>query len=145
MPGPIRSAELGCQMSTKTPNPIDMHVGSRLRMRRVMLGLTQEKLAAAFGLTFQQVQKYEKGMNRISASRLQQAASLLAVPVPFFFDGAPGGHKLEEDAPSSAYVNEFVSSEDGLRIIKAFMRIARPALRHRIVSLVQEIAEADGA
>ena len=109
-----------------------------------MLGLSQEKLAAAFGLTFQQVQKYEKGANRMGASRLQQAAHILDVSVPFFFDGAPGGHKLEEDAPSSAYVNEFVSSEDGLRLIKAFMRIGRPAVRSRIVNVVQEIAAADG-
>ena len=131
-------------MSTKTPNPIDKHVGSQLRMRRIMLGLSQGKLAAAFGLTFQQVQKYEKGMNRISASRLQQAAHILDVSVPFFFEGAPGGHTLVGNAPSSAYVNEFVSSEDGLRLIKAFMRIARPAMRHRIVTVVQEIAAADG-
>ena len=128
----------------KTPNPIDKHVGSRLRMRRLMLGMSQEKLAEAFGLTFQQVQKYEKGANRMGASRLQQAAHILDVSVPFFFDGAPGGHKLEEDAPSSAYVNEFVSSEDGLRLIKAFIRIGRPAVRHRIVNLVQEIAGGDG-
>ena len=132
-------------MSTKTANPIDKHVGSRLRMRRVMLGLTQEKLAAAFGLTFQQVQKYEKGVNRMGASRLQQAAHILDVSVPFFFEGAPGGHTLVGNAPSSAYVNEFVSSEDGLRLIKAFMRIARPAVRHRIVNLVHEIASGDGA
>jgi transcriptional regulator with XRE-family HTH domain len=79
---------------TKTPNPIDKHVGSRLRMRRMMLGMSQEKLGEAFGLTFQQVQKYEKGMNRISASRLQQAAQILDVSVPFFFEGSPGGHEL---------------------------------------------------
>jgi transcriptional regulator with XRE-family HTH domain len=129
---------------TKTPNPIDKHVGSRLRMRRMMLDMSQEKLGEAFGLTFQQVQKYEKGMNRISASRLQQAAQILDVSVPFFFEGAPGGHKMGGDAPSPAYVNEFVSSEDGLRLIKAFMRIARPAVRHRIVDLVQEIGARDG-
>jgi transcriptional regulator with XRE-family HTH domain len=132
-------------MSTKTPNPIDTHVGSQLRMRRIMLGLSQEKLATAFGLTFQQVQKYEKGVNRMGASRLQQAAHILDVSVPFFFEGAPGGYKLSEDAPSPSYVTEFVSSEDGLRLIKAFMRIARPAVRHRIVNLVHEIASGDGA
>jgi transcriptional regulator with XRE-family HTH domain len=128
---------------TKTASPIDAHVGSRLRLRRVMLGLSQEKLAAAFGLTFQQVQKYEKGVNRMGASRLQQAADILQVTVPFFFEGAQGGHEPNETAPSSAYVNEFVSSEDGLRLIKAFMRIARPAVRHRIVNLVQEIGAGD--
>jgi len=130
---------------TKVPNSIDIHVGSRLRMRRMMLGMSQEKLGEAFGLTFQQVQKYEKGTNRISASRLQQAAQMLDVSVPFFFEGAPGGHKLEGDAPSPAYVNEFVSSEDGLRLIKAFTRITRPAVRHRIVNLIQEIVGGDGA
>ena len=79
-------------MSTKTPNPIDKHVGGRLRTRRTMLGMSQEKLATAFGLTFQQVQKYEKGANRMGASRLQHAAQILDVSVPFFFEGAPGGH-----------------------------------------------------
>jgi transcriptional regulator with XRE-family HTH domain len=128
---------------TKVPNSIDIHVGSRLRMC-MMLGMSQEKLGEAFGLTFQQVQKYEKGTNRISASRLQQAAQILDVSVPFFFEGAPGGQKLSEDAPSPAYINEFVSSEDGLRLIKAFTRIPRPAVRHRIVNLVQEIAGGEG-
>jgi transcriptional regulator with XRE-family HTH domain len=84
----------------KTPNLIDKHVGSRLRMRRMMLGMSQEKLAVGFGLTFQQVQKYEKGVNRMGASRLQQAAQILDVSVPFFFEGAPGGHKVGGDAPS---------------------------------------------
>ena len=132
-------------MSIKTPNPIDKHVGSRLRMRRAMLGLSQEKLAAAFGLTFQQVQKYEKGVNRMGSSRLQQAAGILGVSVPFFFEGAPGGHIEGGDTLSPSYIDDFVSSEDGLRLIKAFMRIARPAVRHRIVNLVHEIASGDGA
>jgi transcriptional regulator with XRE-family HTH domain len=129
---------------TKTANPIDAHVGSRLRMRRMMLGMSQERLGEAFGLTFQQVQKYEKGANRMRSSRLQHAADILQVTVPFFFEGAPGGHELSKTAESPAYVNEFVSSEDGLRLIKAFVRIARPAVRHRIVNLVQEIAAGDG-
>jgi transcriptional regulator with XRE-family HTH domain len=131
-------------MSIKTPNPIDKHVGSRMRMRRIMLGMSQEKLAIAFGLTFQQVQKYEKGTNRMGASRLQQAAQFLDVSVPFFFEGAQGGHELSKTAPSPAYVNEFVASDDGLRLIKAFARIARPAVRHRIVNLVHEIASGEG-
>jgi transcriptional regulator with XRE-family HTH domain len=90
------------------------------------------------------VQKYEKGANRMGASRLQHAAQILDVSVPFFFEGAPGGHKLDGNASSPAYVNEFVSSEDGLRLIKAFMLIAHPAVRHRIVNLVREIAGSDG-
>ena len=100
----------------KTPKPIDKHVGSRMRMRRMMLGMSQEKLGGAFGLTFQQVQKYEKGVNRMGASRLQQAADILEVAVPFFFERAPGGHKMGGEAPSPTYVNEFVSSEDGLSV-----------------------------
>jgi len=130
---------------TKVPNSIDIHVGSRLRMRRMMLGMSQEKLGEAFGLTFQQVQKYEKGANRMGASRLQQAAQILGVSVPFFFEGAPGGHIEGGDTLSPAYIDDFVSSEDGLRLIKAFMRIARPAVRYRIVNVVQEMAAADGA
>src|SRR3954454_19847110 len=99
---------------TKVPNSIDTHVGRRLRMRRMMVGMSQEKLGEAFGLTFQQVQKYEKGVNRMGASRLQQAAQILDVSVPFFFEGAPGGHEPNKAAPSPTYVNEFVSSEDGV-------------------------------
>jgi transcriptional regulator with XRE-family HTH domain len=102
-------------------------------MRRVMLHMSQEELGQAFGLTFQQVQKYEKGTNRMGASRLQHAAHILDVPVPFFFQGAPGQQAEDGTAPSPSYVNEFVSSEDGLRLIKAFMRIARTAVRRRIV------------
>jgi len=130
---------------TKRPNPIDVHVGSRLRMRRMMLGMSQVKLGEAFGVTFQQVQKYEKGVNRMGSSRLQQAADILGVTVPFFFEGATGGtYKPDGSAPSPAYVNEFVSSEDGLKLIKAFARLPRPALRQRIVAVVREIAGDDG-
>jgi transcriptional regulator with XRE-family HTH domain len=132
------------KLKTKVPNPIDIHVGSRLRMRRMMLGMSQEKLGEAFGLTFQQVQKYEKGANRMGASRLQQAAQILGVSVPFFFEGAPGGHIEGGDTLSPSYIDDFVSSEDGLRLIKAFMRIARPAVRHRIVNLVHESASGEG-
>src|ERR1043166_6180006 len=91
------------EMAKKAPNPIDKHVGSRVRMRRMMLGMSQEKLGNALGLTFQQVQKYEKGANRIGASRLQQLSLILQVPVSFFFDGAPtptGGPSGLGEAPS---------------------------------------------
>jgi transcriptional regulator with XRE-family HTH domain len=106
---------------------------------------SQEKLDAALGVTFQQVQKYEKGVNRMGSSRLQHAAHILQVSVPFFFEGAPGGDELSETAPSPAYVNEFVSSEDGLRLVKAFTQITRPAVRDRIVNLVEEITGGDGS
>ena len=130
---------------TKGPDPIDIHVGGRMRMRRMMLGMSQVKLGEAFGVTFQQVQKYEKGVNRMGSSRLQQAADILGVTVPFFFEGATGGtYEPDGSAPSAAYVNEFVSSEDGVRLIKAFARLPRPALRQRIVAVVREIAGDDG-
>jgi transcriptional regulator with XRE-family HTH domain len=131
----------------KAPNPIDKHVGSRVRMRRMMLGMSQEKLGDALGLTFQQVQKYEKGTNRIGASRLQQISHILQVPVAFFFEGAPmlqGTNAGMNEAPSPAYVSDFLATWEGLSLTKAFMRIKEPRLRRRIVDLVEEIAHEDG-
>jgi transcriptional regulator with XRE-family HTH domain len=131
-------------MAKKAPNPIDKHVGSRVRMRRMMLSMSQEKLGGALGLTFQQVQKYEKGTNRIGASRLQQISHILQVPVAFFFEGAPTFHPQSgEDmgeAPSPTYVSDFLATSDGLALTKAFMEIKEPKLRRRIVDLVEEIA-----
>lgn len=133
-------------MAKKTPNPTDKHVGSRVRMRRMMLSMSQEKLGDALGLTFQQVQKYEKGTNRIGASRLQQIAHILQVPVAFFFEGAPDqDFAVSGDAPSPAYVADFLSTADGLALTKAFMRIEDPKLRRRIVDLVEQIAGEDEA
>ena len=130
----------------KLPNPIDKHVGSRVRMRRMMLGMSQEKLGDALGLTFQQVQKYEKGSNRIGASRLQQISLTLQAPVEFFFEGAPilpGCTADPKSAPSPAYVSDFLASGDGLALTKAFMRIKDAKLRRRIVDLVEGIAGDD--
>ena len=86
-------------ITKKVPKPVDVHVGNQVRTRRLMLGLSQEKLGHALGLTFQQVQKYEKGTNRMGSSRLQQAANILQVPVTFFFEGAPGQTKLDAKLP----------------------------------------------
>jgi transcriptional regulator with XRE-family HTH domain len=133
-------------MAKKAPNPTDKHVGSRVRMRRMMLSMSQEKLGGALGLTFQQVQKYEKGTNRIGASRLQQISHVLQVPVAFFFEGAPTPHGQPvgaTGAPSPTYVSDFLATSDGLALTKAFMRIKEPRLRRRIVDLVEEIAELD--
>jgi transcriptional regulator with XRE-family HTH domain len=130
-------------MAKKLPNLIDEHVGARVRMRRTMLGMSQEKLGEALGITFQQVQKYEKGTNRISASRLHHLSHLLQVSMPFFFEGAPHVPGPSEDigvAPSPAYVSEFLASSDGLALIKAFRRIEQPQLRRSIVKLVEEVA-----
>ena len=125
----------------KAPSPTDKHVGSRVRMRRKMLAMSQEKLADALGLTFQQVQKYEKGINRMGASRLQQIAQILQVPVEFFFEGGPSALAAHGgSAPSMAQIDDFISDRDGLRLIGAFIR-TDAAMRRRILMLVQELAE----
>jgi transcriptional regulator with XRE-family HTH domain len=128
------------QMAKKIPNPIDKHVGSRVRMRRMMLGMSQSTLADGLDLTFQQVQKYEKGTNRMGSSRLQQIANIMQVPVTFFFEGAPSQSRAKGDAPSPAYVSDFLASSDGLALTKAFMQIKDAKLRRCIVSVVKEIA-----
>jgi transcriptional regulator with XRE-family HTH domain len=140
--------EFFVMMAKKAPNPVDKHVGSRVRMRRMMLSMSQEKLGDALGLTFQQVQKYEKGTNRIGASRLQQISHILQVPVSFFFEGAPSvpgapRHDGLGEAPSPAYVSDFLATSDGLALTKAFMRIEDSKLRRRIVDLVEQIAGSD--
>lgn len=130
-------------MSTKAPNPVDKHVGSRIRMRRLMLGMSQEKLGDALGLTFQQVQKYEKGSNRVSASRLQQLSHILQVQVSFLFEGGPhaafNADGLNE-APSPAYVADFLATSEGLALTRAFTKITDVKLRRSIVELVENIA-----
>jgi transcriptional regulator with XRE-family HTH domain len=127
----------------KSPNSIDRHVGNRVRMRRLMLGMSQTKLGDALGLTCQQVQKYEKGTNRIGASRLQQMFQILQVPPAFFFEGAPNTHRQPDghgDTLSCAYVSEFLATSDGLALTKAFVQIKEPAIRRSIVLLVKEVA-----
>jgi len=122
---------------------MDKHVGSRVRMRRMMLGMSQGKLGDALGLSFQQVQKYEKGVNRISASRLQQTAHILQVPVAFFFEGGPatnGKPTGQQSAQLPDYVSAFLATADGLALAKAFMALKDTKLRRSIVLLVSEIA-----
>lgn len=131
----------------KKPNPIDIHVGSRVRLRRNMLGMSQEKLGENLGITFQQVQKYEKGTNRVGASRLQSIASILGVPVSFFFEDAPGQEQggnrgFAEDA-SMNFAVEFCSSTEGLQLNRAFVRIADPKIRKRIIDLVKSLGSED--
>jgi transcriptional regulator with XRE-family HTH domain len=132
----------------EAPNPVDKYVGSRVRMRRVLLGMSQEKLGEALGLTFQQIQKYEKGTNRVSASRLQQISKTLKVPPSFFFDGAPTGEVqksgLVEDTLSSQ-VTDFLSSAEGLQLNRAFAKIRDHRVRRKIVDLVVTLANSDGA
>lgn len=133
-------------MSTKAPNPVDRYVGSRIRMRRIMLGMSQEKLGEALGLTFQQVQKYEKGTNRVGASRVQQIADILQVPVSFLFEGGPGAHLNAaglSEAPSPAYVADFLATSEGLALTRAFTRIKDAKLRRSIVDMVENIVARD--
>jgi transcriptional regulator with XRE-family HTH domain len=128
-------------MLIKSPNPTDKHVGARVRMRRLMLDMSQTNLGDALGLTFQQIQKYEKGTNRIGASRLQHISHVLQVPISFFFEGySPGA--LGEDAamPTPSYVDDFLATSDGLSLIKYFTRIKEAKLRRSIVDLLEQIA-----
>ena len=128
--------------SKKSPNPIDIHVGSRVRLRRMMLGMSQEKLGEHLGITFQQVQKYEKGTNRIGASRLQATARTLSVPVSFFFEDAPeqapvaGAQVFGDPSPVVA----FLGSSEGLALNRAFVRITDAKQRRKLVELVKAMA-----
>lgn len=133
-------------MSVKSPDPVDRHVGSRIRMRRIMMAMSQQKLGDALGLTFQQVQKYEKGTNRVSASRLQQIAETLQVTVSFLFEGAPGAALMADgfgEAPSPTYAVDFLATNDGLALARAFTRITDAKLRRSIVEMVEQIAARD--
>lgn len=132
----------------KAPDPVDRHVGHRVRVRRLLVGVSQEKLGDALGVTFQQIQKYEKGTNRISASRLRQIADMLGVSVSFFYEGAPrqdGGRSEEGAEPASdlAAHDVFWTSQD-LQLVRAFQRITDAQLRRRIISLVEAIGPGTG-
>jgi transcriptional regulator with XRE-family HTH domain len=134
--------------TAKLPSLVDKHVGGRVRVRRLMLGLSQESLGEYLGLTFQQVQKYEKGVNRISASRLQQLSEILEVPVPFFFEGAPpspGAPRQSGAAPAPTFINEFLTNADGHALVRAFVQIQDVPLRRAIVRMVEAIVAAEGA
>lgn len=131
-------------VNKKKPNPIDIHVGSRIRLRRTMMGMSQEKLGESLGITFQQIQKYEKGTNRVGASRLQNISSILSVPVSFFFEDAPGengdgrGGLSEPSGPN--YVVDFLSSPEGLQLNRAFVRIEDPKVRRKLIELAKALA-----
>jgi transcriptional regulator with XRE-family HTH domain len=128
----------------KKPNPTDIHVGGRIRMRRNMLGMSQEKLGENLGITFQQIQKYEKGTNRVGASRLQAISDILGVPVSFLFEDAPGNEAaaakgFSEDS-SVNFAIEFCTSAEGLQLNRAFVRISDPKVRRKIIELVKTLA-----
>jgi transcriptional regulator with XRE-family HTH domain len=136
---------------SRRANPVDVHVGSRVRLRRMLLGMSQEKLGEHLGLTFQQVQKYEKGVNRIGASRLFDLAKVLGVPVQFFYDEAPSGAQSVgagmtgfAEQPDETYVVEFLGTREGLELNKAFARVTDPKVRRSIVDLVRALAGEEG-
>ncbi|MCH7538931.1 MAG: helix-turn-helix transcriptional regulator [Proteobacteria bacterium] len=124
---------------TGVPKPVDVHVGSRVRLRRTMLGMSQEKLGHAIGLTFQQVQKYERGANRIGASRLFELSHVLDVPVSFFFDDMPA------DVASRSRLLEGGLAEEGGELVRAYYRIADPGVRKRVFALAKALAKASDA
>ena len=131
----------------KSPlNSVDVYVGARLRMRRAMLGMSQSKLGEILGVTFQQIQKYEKGVNRISASRLKQAASVFDVDVDWFYEGGPavqGGKGGWAEGASHTLDVQFLSTTDGFRLNRAFTRIRDAKVRRKIIDLVESLAPHD--
>ncbi len=135
-------------MARKEPNPIDVHVGSRVRLRRLLVGMSQEKLGEQLGLTFQQVQKYEKGTNRIGASRLYEVSRILNVPVQYFYEEMAdndahlvGGEQAFAEGDSAPFVMDFVSSSEGLQLNRAFVEIRDPAVRRGIVDMLKALAK----
>ena len=137
------------EKGSRKPNPVDIHVGGRVRFRRMLLGMSQEKLGERLGLTFQQVQKYEKGVNRIGASRLFDLSQVLQVPIQFFYEEAPTtldqansdhGRGFAERG-SESHIVEFLNTRDGLEMNKAFVRIKDTKLRGKIIGLVRALAD----
>ena len=131
----------GC-VSRKQPNPVDIHVGGRIRMRRMLIGMSQEKLGECLELTFQQIQKYEKGSNRVGASRLFQIAQVLGVPVAYFYEGleTPGADGAD-NGPETGFDFEMLSTAEGIQLNAAFFSISDPGLRKRLLDLIKLLAD----
>ena len=129
------------ETETSGPNPVDIHVGARVRMRRKLMGMSQEVLAGNLGLTFQQVQKYERGTSRISASKLYEASRALTVPVAWFFEGIDGAGEDAEISGSEVAVNSFLFTGEGVELAAAFPRIVSPKQRRKMLDLVRALAE----
>jgi transcriptional regulator with XRE-family HTH domain len=129
----------------KSTGTIDKEIGSRMRMRRMLIGMSQEKLGEMLGLTFQQVQKYEKGTNRISVSRMIDIANVLGVDIHFFFEGLTGGKKGSgtADPPQPAFVSDFMATQEGHQLMRAFTRIGNPKTRRAVVQLATSLAESE--
>jgi transcriptional regulator with XRE-family HTH domain len=128
-------------MGVKSPSVIDKHVGSRVRMRRMLIGMSQEKLGEALKITFQQVQKYEKGTNRISASRLQQIASVLGVTIDFFYEGATTDGTVAAPDATAVLLTQALASPEGLQLIRSFARISDHNVRQRLADLAEALSD----
>jgi transcriptional regulator with XRE-family HTH domain len=126
-------------MSQKSPSEVDKYVGNRIRTRRMLIGMSQEKLGNLLGLTFQQVQKYEKGINRVSASRLLEIGDVLSVPMSFFFDGWSGDSPGQQEGRAS-WLNDILSTTEGVELIHAFNEIKSPAMRRALVDIAHSVA-----
>jgi len=132
------------------PSPIDVHVGSRIRLRRTLLGMSQERLGEALGLTFQQVQKYERGVNRVGASRLFDLARVLDVPISFFFDdlsdagthATSGRRAVGFEQSQDAFSDETLNRRETLELVRAYYRISDPAVRKRVFDLIKSMGPA---
>ena len=139
--------EVDVERGSRKPNPIDAHVGTRVRLRRMLLGMSQEKLGEHLGLTFQQVQKYEKGANRVGASRLQMIATILDTPVGYFFADAPIPSSTTDSKPvvqEEDAVTSFLATREGVELNLAFQRVANAKLRQNIVQLVKSLGAPSG-
>src|SRR5512134_202795 len=134
-----------------TPNPVDVHVGGRVRLRRTLLGLSQEKLGEAVGLTFQQIQKYERGANRIGASRLFEFSRILEVPVSFFFDDMPEGQSVVDgriawglaEPPQAPLEPDPLTRRETLELVRAYYRIGDPSVRRRLFELTKSLGNGE--
>lgn len=135
--------------AARVANPIDFHVGSRIRLRRKVLKMTQEQLGEQLGVTFQQVQKYERGSNRVGAGRLWRLAQVLDVPIQYFYEGLPG-QRYEQDAPEIVeaaepaqpdFIYDFIKSSDGIEIAEAFSKISKKSVRRKILELARALAD----
>ena len=127
--------------SLRKPSHVDAHVGSRIRLRRKLLGLSQQQLAEQLGLTFQQVQKYERGVNRVSASKLYETAQVLGAPVTHFFEGLDGEPQFNGSPAGEAAVTAFLMTPEGLELATLFPRIPKGRMRHQVLELVRTLAE----
>jgi len=129
-------------MIKSTPDPVDVHVGSRVRLRRTLLGMSQEKLGKALGLTFQQIQKYERGANRIGSSRLYQLSQILDVPISFFFDDMGDAGKAAQgmsDGGQQKFEVNQLSRRETLELVRAYYKISDPAVRKKVFEMVKSL------